>query len=169
MEKVRLRSIMPRLMESGSSIAERGLRASLVAGALYDVAAALAIFFALPLLSRFLGIPIPPDPLYVRFVGILLLGLALFYAVAAGGARPDRHLAAAAATFRILGGLAVGLQVPLAGAPAGFLSFAAADVAFGAWHAVALRRLGSNVIPLLLAGIGLGRSGRGTPSTRTTQ
>lgn len=127
-------------MDSRSPAGERELRASLLAGAAYDAAAALAIFFALPLLSSLLGIPIPPDPLYVRFVGILLLGLALFYATAATGERPDRRLAAAAAIFRLVGGAAVGAQVPLAGAPPGFLAFAAADLAFGAWHAIALRR-----------------------------
>lgn len=138
-------------MDRGSPAGERGLRASLLAGAAYDAAAALAIFFALPLLSALLGIPIPPDPLYVRFVGILLLGLALLYAAAATGERTDRRVAAAAALFRLAGGALVGAQVPLAGAPPGFLVFAAADVAFGLWHVIALRR-SSPAAALLPAG-----------------
>ncbi len=120
--------------------ASAALRLSLWAGAIFDAAAALAIFFALPLLSRILSIPVPEDLLYVRFVGILLLGLALFYAVGATAPGGDLRLAAAATAFRLAGGAAVGLQVPLAGAPAGFLAFAAADVGFGAWHGLALAR-----------------------------
>jgi len=130
---------------------EGALRASLAAGAAYDAAAALAIFVALPLLSRLLSIPIPPDPLYVRLVGVLLFALAIFYAAGALGPRPDRRIAAAAAVVRLAGGVAVGLQVPLAGAPTGFLFFAGADVAFGAWHAAALNRLGSGVARELFA------------------
>jgi hypothetical protein len=141
---------MARLMDDLSARGERALRVSLLAGAAWDAAAALAIFLALPLLSRVLAIPVPEDTLYVRFVGILLFGLALFYAVAGTGPRPHRRLAAAAAAFRIAGGAAVGLQVPIASAPPGFLAFAAADLVFGVWHALALRRLGSGVLPLLL-------------------
>jgi ClpA/ClpB-like protein len=140
---------------------DRGVRRSMGAGALYDAVLAIAMLTALPLLSRLLAIPMPPDPLFVRFNALLLFGVALFYAL--GAAAPGAaclRFAAGTIAFRAGGGLFVAAQVPLAHAPAAFLLVGAGDLAFAAWTWAELRfRVRAQFWPLLLRGevVELGR------------
>ncbi|MBI1851842.1 MAG: hypothetical protein HYR85_16005 [Planctomycetes bacterium] len=132
--------------------ADRGLRLSMRVGAIYDVVLAIVMLTALPLLSRLLAIPMPADPLFVRFNALLLVGVALFYWL--GASAPScLRFAAGTIAFRAGGGIFVALQVPLAHAPLAFLLVGAADLAFATWTWAELRfRVHVRFWPLLLSG-----------------
>lgn len=129
-----------------------GLRLSMGVGAVYDAALGLAIVLALEPLSRVLPIPFPAEPFYARMQGVLLLGLALFYAFAALDLERNLRIAAGAVAVRSVGGAyLLGYAATGAIAPC-FLLFGAADLAFAVWHLAMMRRAGVRFWPLLLRG-----------------
>jgi len=114
------------------------LRASLIAGALYDLAFALLMVFAPELPARWLGLPLPPLPagaFYLWVMATLLAMLAALYVLAARDTRRYSGIVAVAIAGRIAGGLAMaaaGLRGPHL---AGLYPLAAADLGFGLAHA----------------------------------
>ncbi|MFL6201552.1 MAG: hypothetical protein ACJ76J_20455 [Thermoanaerobaculia bacterium] len=114
------------------------LRASLVLGALWDVAFALLLSFAPEASARVFELPLPPLPegaFYLWILGVILLMLAALYIQAARDTRRYSGIVAVAIGGRILGGLVLLLAAlrPL-GVP-GLVPMAAADLGFGIAHA----------------------------------
>ncbi len=111
------------------------LRASLVLGALWDVAFALLLAFAPEPSARLFELPLPPLPaaaFYLWILAVLLLMLAAVYVLVARDPRRYSGILAVAIGGRLLGGavlLLAARRVP------GLYPMAAADLAFGASHA----------------------------------
>jgi hypothetical protein len=115
------------------------LRASLVLGALWDVAFALLLAFAPEASARVFELPLPPLPegaFYLWVLGVLLLMLAALYVVAARDPRRYSGILAVAIGGRVLGGLVL-LLASIGGERGvpGLYPMAAADLAFGISHA----------------------------------
>jgi hypothetical protein len=112
------------------------LRASLVLGALWDVAFALLLAFAPEASARAFDLPLPPLPegaFYLWIFAVVLLMLAAMYILAARDTRRYSGIVGVAIGGRILGGLVLflaALRVP------GLVPMAAADLGFGIAHAV---------------------------------
>lgn len=114
------------------------LRASLVAGALYDLAFAVLMVAAPELPARLLHLPLPPLPraaFYLWVLAILLAMLAALYLLAASDLRRYSGIVAVAAAGRVLGGIAFLLAARRGPDLGGLLPLAAADLAFGLAHA----------------------------------
>ena len=111
---------------------------SMAAGAAYDAAFALAILFFLHPAGALLRIPVPDDPLYLRFAAVLLLILAALYVLPAREPRRYQGVVAVAASGRFLGFLFLA-WVWKQGAPGTFLGLALGDLAFAVLHALLLR------------------------------
>ncbi|HVT16523.1 MAG TPA: hypothetical protein VHQ90_10155 [Thermoanaerobaculia bacterium] len=114
------------------------LRASLVAGALYDAAFAVLMVAAPRVPARTLALPLPPLPagtFYLWILAILLLMLALLYGLAARDTRRYSGIVAVAIGGRIAGGVALLLAVRLAPGLAGLYPLAAVDLGLGLVHA----------------------------------
>ena len=111
------------------------LRASLVLGALWDVAFALLLVFAPEASARLFELPLPPLPegaFYLWIFAVVLLMLAAMYVLAARDTRRYSGIVGVAIGGRILGGLVLSLaamRVP------GLIPMAAADLGFGIAHA----------------------------------
>lgn len=111
------------------------LRASLVLGAIWDVAFALLLAFAPEASARAFELPLPPLPegaFYLWIFAVVLLMLAAMYVLAARDTRRYSGIVAVAIGGRILGGLVLllaALRVP------GLVPMAAADLGFGIAHA----------------------------------
>lgn len=111
------------------------LRASLVLGALWDVAFALLLVFAPEASARVFELPLPPLPegaFYLWIFAVVLLMLAAMYILAARDTRRYSGIVGVAIGGRILGGLVLSLaalRVP------GLVPMAAADLGFGIAHA----------------------------------
>jgi hypothetical protein len=116
------------------------LRASLVAGAVYDLGFALLMVVAPAVPARLFGLPLPPLPrgsFYLWILATLLAMLALLYLAAAYDPRRYSAIIAVAIGGRVVGSL-VFLAAALLGPDLrGLLPLAAADFAFGAAHAAA--------------------------------
>jgi hypothetical protein len=114
----------------------RWLRASLVAGALYDFAGAAVLAAGPRLLSRWLGLPLPGEPFYLWIGALMLVAFAALYLFAAHD--PRRH--SAIIGVAIVGRLAAaGVCAAAAfGRPelAGLFPAAAVELTFGALHAI---------------------------------
>lgn len=122
-------------------------------GAAYDFAVGLSIVAALEQLSRVLPIPFPSEPFYARMQGVLLMGLGVFYAFAAHDLERNLRNVAGAIAVRTAGGLYLGIYALTGAIAPFFLAFAAADLAFAAWHAWLLRaERSARFLPLLLRG-----------------
>ncbi len=115
----------------------RAVSWSLVAGAAYDLAFAAALFTALEPAARVLRLPVPGDPVYLRFIGVFLAMLAAVYLWAAAEPRRRQGVVVVAAVGRGAG-FAYMAWAWLGGRPAAFLVLALADLAFGAAHALLL-------------------------------
>jgi hypothetical protein len=116
------------------------LRASLVAGAAYDLAFAVLMVAAPAFPARLFGLPLPPLPrgaFYLWILATLLAMLAMLYLAAAHDPRRYSAIIVVAIGGRTLGALAFLLAAFLGPDLAGLLPLAAADLAFGAVHAVA--------------------------------
>ena len=115
------------------------LRASLVLGALWDVAFALLLAFAPEASARVFELPLPPLPegaFYLWVLGVLLLMLAALYVLAARDPRRYSGILAVAIGGRVLGGLVLLLAAAGGGRGVpGLYPMAAADLAFGISHA----------------------------------
>ena len=111
---------------------------SMAVGAAYDAAFALAILLFLDPAGALLRIPVPADPLYLRFAALLLLILAAVYVLPAREPRRYQGVVAVAAGGRFLGCLFLA-WAHRRGAPAAFLGLALGDLGFAVLHAVLLR------------------------------
>lgn len=120
--------------------AHRQLRVSLVAGSLYDVCFAVVNLVFPEAGGRLLGIPLPEDQLYLRFTGIFLIVLAMFYMLPA--IHPGRYLGnvAVAIIGRSLGAIFLFAAVAGWDRPRVFLLLGAGDLFFALVHAVLLWR-----------------------------
>jgi hypothetical protein len=117
----------------------RGVGASMAAGAIYDLAFAFALFAALRPAAYLLRLPVPDDPVYLRFIGVFLAMLAAMYLLAARHPQRYQGVIVVAAAGRA-GGFAYLAWAWLGGRPTAFLVLAVADLAFGLAHAVLLLR-----------------------------
>lgn len=114
------------------------LRASLVAGAVYDLLFAVAMLVAPGIPARILLLPLPPLPqgaFYLWIMATLLLMLALLYLAAAHDPRRYSAIIAVAIGGRMLGALAFVAAALRDPSLSGLYPLAAADFAFGAVHA----------------------------------
>jgi hypothetical protein len=114
------------------------LRASLVAGAVYDLGFAALMVVAPRAPARVLNLPLPPLPrgaFYLWILATLLTMLALLYLAAADDPRRYSAIIAVAIGGRSLGALAFAVAALLGPDLHGLLPLAAADLAFGAAHA----------------------------------
>jgi membrane associated rhomboid family serine protease len=114
------------------------LRASLVAGAVYDLGFAALMVLAPRVPARIFGLPLPPLPqgaFYLWILATLLAMLALLYLAAADDPRRYSAIIAVAIGGRMLGALVFAVAALLGPDLHGLLPLAAADLAFGAVHA----------------------------------
>lgn len=130
------------------------LRRSMLAGAIYDLLLGLSIVGALQVLGQLLPIPFPSEPFYARTQGVLLLGLATFYAFAALDLERNIRNVAGAIVARTVGGLYVGCYPFFdSEVSAFFVVFGLLDLAWAALHIYLLKREHvGHFWPLLLRG-----------------
>ncbi len=114
------------------------LTGSLWAGAVYDVVFGVGILVAPGVVASLLGLPLPDDELYLRFLGVFLLGLAFFYILAAREPVRYRGVAAGAVLVRAMGCAFLAGAVLFFGRPSVFLLLGAADGLFALLHAAGL-------------------------------
>ncbi|MBI3447990.1 MAG: hypothetical protein HY049_03595 [Acidobacteria bacterium] len=114
------------------------VRATMLAGALYDLFFAICILAAPAALAGALGLEMPQQQIYLRFLGVFLAGVPAFYLMPV--LHPGRYLGnvVAAALLRALGGVFLVVAVLGYGEPKAFLVLAAADLAFAAVHYLSL-------------------------------
>ena len=110
---------------------------SMALGSLYDAGFGLAILFFAEPASALLKIPLPPDRLYFRFIGVFALLLASLYVLPVIEPRRYRGVVAVAAGGRFAGFLYMAWAWTQ-GAPGTFLYLAYADLAFAGAHAFLL-------------------------------
>ena len=110
---------------------------SMVLGAAYDMAFAVAILVLPEASSALLRIPLPADRLYFRFIAVFLLMLAAMYLLPAREPRRYQGVVLVAVAGRFVGFVYLAWAWS-AGAPPGFLGLACGDLAFAALHAVLL-------------------------------
>ena len=116
------------------------LRASLVAGAVYDLVFAALMVAAPAVPARILALPLPPLPrgaFYLWILATLLAMLAFLYLAAAYDPRRYSAIIAVAIGGRAVGALAFVIAALWGPDLRGLLPLAAADLAFGAAHAAA--------------------------------
>lgn len=114
------------------------LRASLVAGAVYDLGFALLMVAAPGVPARMFHLPLPPLPegaFYLWILATLLVMLAGLYLAAANDPRRYSAIIAVAIAGRLLGALAFAAAALRGPDLGGLWPLAAADFAFGALHA----------------------------------
>ncbi|HET6202633.1 MAG TPA: hypothetical protein VFI25_07500 [Planctomycetota bacterium] len=116
------------------------LRLSLLAGAAYDAAVGLWTLLDLQRMGMVLGAGELREPYALRFCGLLLVGLGLFYFVAALELSRSLRSAAAAIAIRSFGGVYVIAHTLAGGVPKVFLAFGCVDLVFGILHYGFLRR-----------------------------
>jgi len=113
----------------------RLLRASLVAGALYDLGFAVTLVAAPGLLARTLSLPLPGAGFYLWILAVFLTMLAALYLVAAQDPRRHSAVIAVAIGGRTLAALAFILAAVLDPELGGLHLLAAADLVFAVAHA----------------------------------
>jgi hypothetical protein len=116
------------------------LRASLAAGAVYDLSFAVLMVAAPGVPARIFALPLPPLPrgaFYLWILATLLTMLALLYLAAAHDPRRYSAIIAVAIAGRAVGALAFAIAALHGPDLRGLLPLAAADLAFGAVHAAA--------------------------------
>ncbi|TDI30564.1 MAG: hypothetical protein E2P03_08820 [Acidobacteria bacterium] len=114
------------------------LQLSLVVGALYDLAFGLGILLAPGPLAGVLGLPLPPDQLYLRFLSVFLFGLALYYLLPAVDPERFRPVVWVAVAVRIMGFLFMATAWIFFSRPGIFLLLGAVDLAFAMAHGAGL-------------------------------
>ena len=115
------------------------LRASLVAGALYDLGFAVLMVAAPQVPARMFGLPLPPLPrgaFYLWILATLLLMLAGLYLAAAYDPRRYSAIIVVAVAGRLLGALVFAICALRGPELNGLVPLAVADLAFGLVHAV---------------------------------
>ena len=118
--------------------AHRRLRVTMAAGSLYDVAFAALTLIAPQWGAWFFDIPLPDQQVYLRFTGVFLLMLALFYMLPV--IHPGRYLGnvVVAIVGRAAGGIfMMGAALAFDQARA-FLLLGAGDMVFALLHLVFL-------------------------------
>ncbi len=114
------------------------LRASLIAGAVYDLGFAVLMVAAPEALARLFRLPLPPLPrgsFYLWILATLLGMLALLYLVAAHDPRRYSAIIGVAIGGRFLGALLFALTALRGPDLGGLYPLAVADFVFGAIHA----------------------------------
>lgn len=113
------------------------LRASLIAGAVYDLGFAVLMVAAPGVPARVLNLPLPPPAgvFYLWVVATLLAMLAVLYLVAAHDPRRYSAIIEVAISGRFLGALVFTVTALRGPDLGGLYPLAAADLAFGAVHA----------------------------------
>lgn len=131
----------PREASAGDGRSLRALRATLVAGALYDFAFAALMLLAPRVLASVFALPLPGEPFYLRLIAVLLSILGATYLYTARDPAAVPGLVGLAVAGR-LAGFAV-LAASAAGRPelSGLWGAALGDLAFAVAHAVTGRRL----------------------------
>jgi hypothetical protein len=115
------------------------LRASLVLGAIWDIAFALLLAFAPEASARAFELPLPPLPegaFYLWIFAVVLLMLASLYLLAARDTRRYSGIVGVAIGGRLLGGLVLLFAALRPSGVPGLVTMAAADLGFGIAHAV---------------------------------
>ena len=114
------------------------VRYTMLAGALYDLAFAVPILAFPEGIAPILGLPLPDQQIYLRFLAVFLVALAIFYLLPV--LHPGRYLGnvAAAAATRAMGGLYMIAAVAFFAQPRPFLLLGAGDLAFGLLHYLSL-------------------------------
>jgi hypothetical protein len=107
------------------------LRASLVAGALYDFGVAVLMVAAPQVLSRAFAVPLPGERFYLHLLALLLLMLSGLYLLAARDPRRYSGVVAIAIAGRLVGGVLFAYAALTEPAHAGLWWTAAADAALG--------------------------------------
>jgi hypothetical protein len=125
--------------EMSRAAEHRGLRVSLVAGSLYDAVFAIVNMIAPGLGSSLLGIPLPQEQFYLRFTGVFLLMLAMFYMLPV--IHPGRYLGnvVVAIIGRSAGAVFLFVAAIAFGYPSSFMILGAGDLLFAILHAVFLK------------------------------
>jgi len=114
------------------------LQLSLVVGAVYDIGFGLGILLAPEPLAGVLGLPMPLDQLYLRFLSVFLFGLAFYYLLPAVDPERFRPAVWVAVAVRTMGFLFMAGAWGIFQRPSVFLLLAAADLAFALAHAAGL-------------------------------
>lgn len=127
------------------------LRRTLWIAAFVDLALApLALVPVVPVADA-LGIPVGEPVMHLRFAGLLLVLLPVFYIVGARDPRTTVPITGVAIVARLAGVLFMGGHVLWAGAPPAYWLFAGLDATMGVLHAVALARVGFSPLAALRA------------------
>jgi hypothetical protein len=108
------------------------LQLTLLIGAVYDIGFGLGILVMPHRLASVLGLPIPEDELYLRFISVFLVGLALTYLLPAVDPERFRPVIWVAVVVRAMGFVFMAAAVALFHRPGVFLLLAAGDLAFAA-------------------------------------
>jgi hypothetical protein len=112
----------------------RLLRASLLLGALYDLAFALLMLLAPELPARLFALPLPGEPFYLWLIAVLLTMLAALYLKAAQDPRRYSGVVVVAAGGRCLGAAVFAAAAYGRSDLAGLWPLAGVDLAFGVAH-----------------------------------
>lgn len=123
-------------MNTGHFLA--AVRYTMLAGAVYDAAVAIAILAAPELLARILDLPMPAEQIFLRFIGVFLLALALFYMLPVLHAGRYLGNVVVAAAARTMGGIFLIAAVAGFGEPRAYLLLGAIDLGFGGIHYLSL-------------------------------
>lgn len=111
------------------------LRASLVAGALYDLGVAALMVAAPGVLAGAFAVPLPGERFYLHLMALLLAMLAALYLLAARDPRRYSGVVAVAIAGRLAGGVVFAVAALSEPAHAGLWWTAAVDALFGLSHA----------------------------------
>ncbi len=111
----------------------------MAAGSLYDLAFAVVNLIIPALGSAVMSIPMPADEVYLRFIGVFLVILALFYMLPV--IHPDRYLGVVSVAIvgRAMGAVFLFVAVAGFGQPAPFIALGLGDLFFSLLHAWLLR------------------------------
>ena len=123
-------------MTTGTSIAV--VRCTMLAGAIYDALFAVPILVAPAWLSGLIAVSVPQEEIYLRFIGVFLLGLALFYLLPVIHAGRYLGNVAAAVAVRTAGGAFMLVAVLGFAQPRPFILLAAGDLFFAVLHYLSL-------------------------------
>jgi len=120
--------------------AARWLRVTMAAGSFYDLAFAAVILFVPDLGAEFLVLPMPAQQVYLRFLGVFLGMLALFYMLPV--IHPGQYLGnvVVAILGRSAGALFLCGAVFLYGQPMAFALLGGGDLVFALAHLYFLTR-----------------------------
>jgi hypothetical protein len=126
-----------------------GLRSSLIAGAIYDALLGFGMLLQLQRLADFLSLKLPPQLLYPRSVGVLLVALGLFYFLAAADCARSLRGAAGAVVVRAGGGAFV-LGHGIVDGEFAIVGMGLVDLAWAALHLVLLQRASGRGLGVVL-------------------